>query len=246
MIRKIITPTERTVTLTLPDEFIGKEIEVLAFALPEEAAPPFPGSRNEIEAIAAQFAPDYVWTYERLCEHFPSDSNIPVEIIYNQLFIMPSPTEFHQEVVGEICSRMKMYARQHTLGKVIISPFDIVWAGGDNVVIPDVIFVSVSRKHILDGKKATDSPDLVVEVWSPGNTAEKREEKRQLYEEKGVLEFWEVYPKEERVKVQALDQTTHTYQVLAEASGTGRVHSQVMPGFTLDVADLFAVNQDAG
>jgi hypothetical protein len=31
MIRKIIIPTEKTYTIELPEEFIGKQVEVLAF-----------------------------------------------------------------------------------------------------------------------------------------------------------------------------------------------------------------------
>jgi hypothetical protein len=33
MIRQIITPTSNTYTLTLPNELVGKEVEVLAFEL---------------------------------------------------------------------------------------------------------------------------------------------------------------------------------------------------------------------
>lgn len=35
MIRKIITPQERTYVLELPEDFVGKEIEVLAFEVEE-------------------------------------------------------------------------------------------------------------------------------------------------------------------------------------------------------------------
>lgn len=39
MIREIIVPTGNTLTLELPDSFVGKEIEVLAFEVPA-ARPP--------------------------------------------------------------------------------------------------------------------------------------------------------------------------------------------------------------
>ena len=38
MIRKIVIPQERTLVLELPEEFVGKEVEVLAFAVEEEAS----------------------------------------------------------------------------------------------------------------------------------------------------------------------------------------------------------------
>ncbi len=37
MILEIVIPTENTYTLLLPDEFIGKKVEVIAFALEEVA-----------------------------------------------------------------------------------------------------------------------------------------------------------------------------------------------------------------
>ncbi len=36
MIRKIVVPQERTYVLELPEEFVGKEVEVLAFEVKEE------------------------------------------------------------------------------------------------------------------------------------------------------------------------------------------------------------------
>ena len=33
MVRKIVVPQKRTYTLELPEEFVGKEVEVLAFEL---------------------------------------------------------------------------------------------------------------------------------------------------------------------------------------------------------------------
>ena len=42
MVRKIVIPQERTYVLELPEEFVGKEVEVLAFEVEEE------GSMHEI------------------------------------------------------------------------------------------------------------------------------------------------------------------------------------------------------
>ncbi len=38
MIRKIIVPRERTIVLELPKEFVGKEVEVLAFEVKDGAS----------------------------------------------------------------------------------------------------------------------------------------------------------------------------------------------------------------
>ena len=40
MVREILIPTEPSIFLSLPPEFVGKRIEVLAFEVGEEAIPP--------------------------------------------------------------------------------------------------------------------------------------------------------------------------------------------------------------
>jgi Uma2 family endonuclease len=191
----------------------------------------------DIQAIADNFPADYHWTYNDILKYFPSDLQIRVEIIENQLFIMPSPEQIHQEVTFELCAAMKSYAKKNQLGTVIISPFDVV-LDENNVMIPDVLFVAISRKEILDGKKVNGAPDLVVEVWSPGNKKKERDRKHRIYAEKGVQEFWAVYPKKEKITVEVLNETGK-YEIYSEAKKKGEIKSKVLSGFSLDVADIF-------
>ncbi len=50
MIREIVTPTENTYVLRLPDEFIGKSVEVLAFPLTETNPPSETPNETDISA----------------------------------------------------------------------------------------------------------------------------------------------------------------------------------------------------
>ncbi|WP_338814475.1 Uma2 family endonuclease [Bernardetia sp. Wsw4-3y2] len=192
---------------------------------------------EDIKKIAAQFPIDYKWTYQDLVNYFPQDLSVKVEIINNQLFIMPSPEQDHQEIVGELFVAFKHYAKLHKLGKVIVSPFDVVF-DEDNTVIPDVIFVSVQRMDILDGKKAQGAPDLAVEVWSKGNKKKEREAKRELYQKNKVTEFWQIYPKKKQVFVEVLNEKGK-YQVFSEAEKEGSIKSKVLTGFEIDITDIF-------
>jgi Uma2 family endonuclease len=200
--------------------------------------PKQPYTVADIQAIADNFPADYHWTYSDLVNFFPQDLQIRVEIIENQLFIMPSSEQIHQEIVGDLSILYNAFAKQNKLGTVIISPFDVV-LDENNVMIPDVLFVAVSRKEILDGKKVNGAPDLVVEVWSPGNKKKERDRKHRLYAEKGVQEFWAVYPKKEKITVEVLNETGK-YEVYSEAKKTGEIKSKVLTGFSLEVADIFA------
>jgi hypothetical protein len=51
MIRKVFTAYEQVIRLALPEEWIGKSIELIAFALPAEAEQPARAVRKAITVI---------------------------------------------------------------------------------------------------------------------------------------------------------------------------------------------------
>jgi Uma2 family endonuclease len=208
-----------------------------------EVVPILPTKENytiqDIRKIEQNFPKNHQWVYDDLVKHFPTDSNIRVEILNHKLFIMPSPEALHQNVTGNLCTSFKTFNKTLKLGKVIISPFDVL-INAQNVLIPDIVFVSVARQDILDGKKANGAPDLVVEVWSPSNKKKEREEKKEAYARNGVTEFWEIYPKQERIVVQTLN-AQQEYEVFSEAKKSGKVLSKVLEGLEIDVEDIFVL-----
>lgn len=219
-----------------PFELRLDSVELSALPAHKEKSP---YTAKDIRKIARKFPKNHLWVYDDLVKHFPSDSMIKVEIQNHTLCIMPSPQEIHQNTLGDLSIIFKTFNKEKKLGKVIISPFDVL-IDAQNVFIPDIIFVSVARKDILDGKKAIGAPDLVVEVWSPGNKKKERKDKKEVYARNGVTEFWEIYPKQERVIVQTLN-TNQEYEVFSEAKQTGKVTSQVLDGLEIDLADIFVM-----
>lgn len=191
----------------------------------------------DLESIVAQFPTNHRWTYSDLQQHFPEDLPIKIEIIHNQLFIMPSHEQLHQDIVGDLCIALKSFTKEQQLGSVIISPFDVV-LDENNVLIPDIVFVSVQRSEILDGKKANGVPDLLVEVWSPSNKKKERLKKHSLYEAKGVTEFWQIYPKKKHISIEILNQEGK-YEIFSEAKKEGIVRSKVLEGFELNLEEIF-------
>ena len=57
------------------------------------------------------------------------------------------------------------FFRERDLGAVLHAPIDIRLAS-DTVLIPDIIFVSKDRLHIIDSRAVNGAPDLVVEILS--------------------------------------------------------------------------------
>lgn len=192
---------------------------------------------EDIRRVAREFPKNHAWVYEDLVTHFPSDSMIKIEILNHKINLMPSPEQIHQDIVGDLVTTFKTFSKEKKLGKVIISPFDVL-IDAKNVIVPDIVFISVARQQILDGKKANGAPDLVVEVWSPANKKKERTYKKEICAKNGVTEFWEVYPKKEQVIVHTLNKNQE-YEIFSEAKKTGTVTSKVLDGLEIDLADIF-------
>ena len=117
------------------------------------------------------------------------------ELIDGQLYVTPSPGEFHQDIVGALYARLREYLRGVGVGKAMVSPADV--RRGDrtrNRVQPDVFVVRLAH-----GKRPVYPYDLgdlllAVEVASPSNPRLDYHTKRELYLREGVGEFWVINP----------------------------------------------------
>lgn len=211
--------------------------------MPVENTPNFtPNQLNysvaEIQAIAQRFPPDKKWTYSDIEKYFPPDLKVKVEIINNKLSIMATPKEDHQLIVAELLMTMGVFAKQNKLGQLYPAPLDVIF-DENNVFQPDVLFIKVERKATAIDKngKIIVAPDIAVEIWSPSNRKKERDEKRSIYENFGVTEYWSIYPKKQHITVETLNEVGK-YEVFSEAKTTGIIKSKVLEGFEIDVAEL--------
>lgn len=101
---------------------------------------------------------------------------------------------------------------------------------------PDVAFIC--RERLPTGWDEdgyfTISPDLAVEVISPGDLASKVEEKILEYLEAGVKLVWVIYPEERIACVRRADGTATMLKETGSLSG-----EDVVSGFTCPLAELF-------
>jgi Uma2 family endonuclease len=138
---------------------------------------------------------------------------------------------------------LNVFAQQHDLGGVLGADGTVELFPGQ-VRIPDVAFYSWSK---LPGRQIPDdpipelAPDLAVEVLSKTNTRGEMFAKRKDYFFAGVKLVWFVDPRARTVEVYtAPDQAT----VLTDADTlTG---GDVLPGFSLPVAQVFAADRPVG
>ena len=158
------------------------------------------------------------------------------ELIYGDFYVVPSPNTTHQTIVLNLGLTLGNFVRRNELGVVLLAPMDVV-LDQENVIQPDVLFVSNEHRHIIGDKNISGAPDLVIEILSPSTAERDRELKLGLYARFGVSEYWIVDPDERSAQVMKLG--TGRYDSV-ERHDSGTVSSTLLPGLAVSVDEIFA------
>ena len=153
--------------------------------------------------------------YQQLPEGFPA------ELLDGRLVRSPSPTFWHQTLVGKIMSRLQ---RLVDPPRVVPSPID-VFIDRYNVLQPDVIVVA-EEDRARPGARIAPLPVMVFEVLSPSTARRDRLVKAGTYLRAGVREVWLIDPDGGEIEVRAPDGE-------ARFSGDEDAGSTVLPEFRL-------------
>lgn len=114
------------------------------------------------------------------------ETNRLVELINGEIVMPPSPLASHQDLLLNTA----IFLRQHIPnGKVVVAPMD-VYLDEANAFQPDVFWIAAESKCQLRDGYYFGAPELVVEILSPSTATQDRREKFEVYQEKGVLEYW--------------------------------------------------------
>ncbi len=183
-------------------------------------------------AVAVKGMPkEKVWTYE---DYLKLTDDKRYEVINGRLYEMPAPTPLQQAISRRISLVLARFLKD---GEFFYAPIDVVL--GDRYVLqPDIIFISKDRLGIIGEKAIMGSPDLVVEIISPGTVRRDTVVKKEIYERFGVKEYWIVYPEERAVEVWVLSDKGK-YDLFSVAEGEGKVKSKVLEGLEIDLKEVF-------
>ena len=176
--------------------------------------------------------PEKVWTYE---DYLGVGDEVYFEIINGKAFMSPSPELFHQRWARKIFLAVERHVEARKLGEVLFAPIDVV-LDEKNVVQPDLVFVSNANAGLLERRGIMGAPDLVVEIISPTSLRRDRYDKRELYARFGVKEFWLADVANRSIEILSLQKGG--YQLLSCATNEGKIRSEVLPGFELDLVSL--------
>lgn len=121
----------------------------------------------------------------------PIPDGSSLELIMGYFYMVPPPSGRHQSVNAELWAVVKSALRaagRRDLYPVIAVGVQIStpWR---TALIPDIAVLNVPA---LDPTFLPEQLELVVEIWSPGNSHSEREVKQQAYASAGVSYFWTV------------------------------------------------------
>jgi Uma2 family endonuclease len=125
------------------------------------------------------------------------------ELIGGEFFMVPAPNMWHQSLSREIEFRIVRLLEETGSERVFNAPCDVVLSN-ENVVQPDIIFVSKDNLHIITKDNIKGSPDLLIEIVSKNSAKRDRIVKKRLYAKYGVKEYWLVDVDTEKIEVLVL------------------------------------------
>lgn len=175
-------------------------------------------------------------TYEDYVE-FPDDGKRH-EIIEGDHFMTPAPRIQHQRISGRLFAALNGVVVSRRLGEVFAAPCDVVLSD-ENVVQPDLVFVSSTRAEIVTEENIQGAPDLMVEILSESSRKKDEVIKRKLYERFGVAEYWIVDLELESIRIYKLAQQSYGRATELSKDANDVLTTELLPGFRLSVSELF-------
>ncbi|MFV9506766.1 MAG: Uma2 family endonuclease [Oscillochloridaceae bacterium umkhey_bin13] len=178
------------------------------------------------------------WTSADL-EGFPNGDGRRYEIIDGDLHVSKQPHWHHQFASGQITRFLQDWSESTGEGIAIPAP-GLLFADDDDVV-SDVVWYSATRLVQADrgdGKFGL-APELAIEILSPGRTNENRdrEEKRQLYARRGVIEYWIIDWRSRQAEIYRREAAT--LRLVATLYANDELTSPLLPGFACKLGRLF-------
>jgi Uma2 family endonuclease len=191
--------------------------------------------QQAVETPEVRVPEQKVWTDEAFMA-LPDDGQ-HYEIVNGELIDMGNSGALHGYVCSTLMILLGGYIRIQNLGAMFDSSTAFKMKNG-NKRSPDIAFFAKQR---LQGMTELPSgflegaPDLAVEVLSPGNTVEEIDEKIAEYFANGARLVWVISPTQHYILVYRCAQEPDRLLKSADALDG----EDVVPGFTLPVADLF-------
>ena len=153
------------------------------------------------------------WTLEEV-HSLPDDGN-KYELVRGELFVTPPPGADHETILARLSRLLEPYVARHHLG-FLYHPRAVLRFEGSEVE-PDLMVRQASSKKNAAWEDMP-LPILIVEVFSPSTRRRDQLQKRHLYMDAGIAEYWMIDAERKSITVVRRDRHDQTVrdQVLWE------------------------------
>jgi Uma2 family endonuclease len=171
-------------------------------------------------------------TFEEFVRLFGEDDD--VELVDGMVVQRVAARDIHEDLQGWLLLIMRGYASAKGLG-IVRGSRTAVKITEHRGRLPDIVFVRKENAHIVQEDGIFGTPDLVVEIWSPGDRLSDMLAKEADYKSIGVLEIWFVDQQRRQVRVLRKGKEGYEERVMKR----GVLRSEVVEGFWVKVEWLF-------
>jgi Uma2 family endonuclease len=191
--------------------------------------------------VATLFPEQGEWSEEEYLR-LTDGTNRRIEYTDGRLEFLEIPTEIHENLAEFLFFALREFVERQTLGKAHMSGIRLR-IRRRKIRLPDIIFLHKDHYHARHNR-VWDGADLVMEVVSedPKDRQRDYEEKLLDYAEAKVAEYWIVDFERRVVIVHRLE--GERYVVHGEFGPAERAVSNLLAGFSIDVAELFAAAEE--
>ena len=162
------------------------------------------------------------------------------ELINGEAWDMsPAPNRKHQKISGKLFFQIEDFLKDKEC-EVYNAPFDVRLPNTNNdsienidtVAQPDLLVVCDKSK--LDDAGCIGAPDWIIEILSPSTAVKDLNNKYQLYQARGVKEYWIIDPSNNYLTVYLLD-ISGKYFRSGVYSADSKVTSTSLPELMIDL-----------
>jgi Uma2 family endonuclease len=131
------------------------------------------------------------------------------QLINDNIVMSPAPTTPHARTQRKIFLQLEEFVQAKSLGEVFFAPVD-VYLNEKNIFQPDILFLSSDQLSFIKKRGIYVAPAWVIEILSDGNHKYDLEDKKEIYEQCGVKEYWVIDPETKNCKGFILNDQTYT------------------------------------
>ena len=167
-------------------------------------------------------------------DYFALDGAYLVEFVDGRLQVLPMPDALHQAIIRVLCDLFERWLERDPGGRLVMAPFKVYL--NDRLYREPDVAVMLGKHADRRTNEFWRGADLVVEVISESNRRHDVVTKMTDYARASIPEYWIVDPAARSLSVFVL--IDGTYQ---QTGSPAVAESRVLPGFTINVVDLFTL-----